>query len=327
MKELFGNYGNIEIKHWNSDRTKLIGIYQIHNTVNNAMLGREIYWTARETTSEPIENMGFTYTVGGLSQSPVMVKTSYGAGGDYYSIWSATYTNSSANTETITLIDLRPSDTTVIYSDSGTQSIALTTGQHIDVTYRHTWTIGNAVNIASSTKATPIKIVTSSPHGFVTDDVVTIANHLTNTDANGTWTITKVDSTSFTLNTSVGTTNAGSATGTATGDQACQTDYLDLMKKYFESPTTTTPISYMRITATEDYNVLTSIFSGGNIDDASVIIQGLPKNSTAGTLTITEVQAGTSGLGTVLTDSSGLSETWSAGETKQILITITWAVT
>src|SRR5262249_18363574 len=71
------------------------------------------------------------------------------------------------------------------------------------------------VNISASTNASPIQITTSSPHVFNTNDIIVIANHLVNTNANGTWTITRVDATNFTLNTSTGN-GVGGATGTAT---------------------------------------------------------------------------------------------------------------
>lgn len=68
-------------------------------------------------------------------------------------------------------------------------------------------------SIASSTNASPIEITTSASHGYSTSDVVTIASHATNTAANGTWTITVVDATKFTLNTTTGN-GVGGATGT-----------------------------------------------------------------------------------------------------------------
>ena len=68
-------------------------------------------------------------------------------------------------------------------------------------------------NIASSTKATPI-VITIVGHGLDTGDNVTIAGHVTNTYANGTWRITKVNDDTFSLDNSYGGTNAGGATGT-----------------------------------------------------------------------------------------------------------------
>ncbi len=72
-----------------------------------------------------------------------------------------------------------------------------------------------AVNIASSTNATPIQITTVTAHGLTTGMQVVVADHLVNTNANGTWTITFVSATQFTLNASVGN-GVGGATGTVT---------------------------------------------------------------------------------------------------------------
>lgn len=66
--------------------------------------------------------------------------------------------------------------------------------------------------IASSTLATPIVVTTSTAHGLATGDTITISGHLTNTAANGTWTVTYVSATTFSLQTSVGN-GAGIATG------------------------------------------------------------------------------------------------------------------
>ena len=65
--------------------------------------------------------------------------------------------------------------------------------------------------IDSSTNATPI-VVTDASHGLVTGDRVTIISHATNTAANGTWTVTKVDANTFSLNGSVGN-GVGGGTG------------------------------------------------------------------------------------------------------------------
>lgn len=75
-----------------------------------------------------------------------------------------------------------------------------------------------AVNIASSTNATPIVVTTATPHLRVDGDVVTIASHLVNTAANGTWKVDVLSSTTFSLIGSIGV-GVGGATGTvqATG--------------------------------------------------------------------------------------------------------------
>jgi len=56
--------------------------------------------------------------------------------------------------------------------------------------------------ITSSTNATPI-VVTAASHWFSTWDRVRINWHATNTAANGTWTVTRVDANSFSLDDSV----------------------------------------------------------------------------------------------------------------------------
>lgn len=63
----------------------------------------------------------------------------------------------------------------------------------------------SALAITSSTFATPIEITTTLAHGLETGMQVVIAGHLTNTAANGTWTIIKIGANTFTLNTSIGT--------------------------------------------------------------------------------------------------------------------------
>lgn len=60
------------------------------------------------------------------------------------------------------------------------------------------YTVNNATNVS------PIQITTSTSNGLVTGQTVTISGVLGNTAANGTWTITRVDATNFTLNGSSG---------------------------------------------------------------------------------------------------------------------------
>jgi hypothetical protein len=76
---------------------------------------------------------------------------------------------------------------------------------------------GTTQNIASSTNATPIQITLSTPLSPVpvAGQVVVITGHTTNTNANGTWEIgTVTSSTVFTLLNSVGN-GVGGASGTA----------------------------------------------------------------------------------------------------------------
>lgn len=63
----------------------------------------------------------------------------------------------------------------------------------------------NPSTIASATTDTPIKITTNPAHGLATGAYVTITGVTQNTAANGTWQITWVSNTEFTLNGSVGT--------------------------------------------------------------------------------------------------------------------------
>lgn len=70
-----------------------------------------------------------------------------------------------------------------------------------------------AVNIASSTNATPIVVTTGAAHNLEDGDIITIASHLVNTSANGVWRIDVLSSTTFSLNDSVGV-GIGGATGT-----------------------------------------------------------------------------------------------------------------
>lgn len=67
------------------------------------------------------------------------------------------------------------------------------------------------VNIASTTNTNPIQVMTSTPHGLFTDGPVTIAAHLVNTNANGTWSVTVTSPTTFTI------PAAGNGVGVATG--------------------------------------------------------------------------------------------------------------
>lgn len=66
--------------------------------------------------------------------------------------------------------------------------------------------------ISAATNATPI-VCTTATHGFSVGDVVTITGALGNTAANGTWVLSAVTGTTFTLTDSVGngtyTANSG----------------------------------------------------------------------------------------------------------------------
>jgi hypothetical protein len=84
-----------------------------------------------------------------------------------------------------------------------------------------TWTGGGrpaAINISSSTNATPIVITTASAHGLVTGDYVSVTGHNTNTNANGVWKVGTVPTgTTFQILQIDGTNTTGNGTGGATG--------------------------------------------------------------------------------------------------------------
>jgi len=78
-----------------------------------------------------------------------------------------------------------------------------------------TWTDGPlkaTQNITSSTNATPI-VVTLTSHGLTTGDTVVVTGHTTNTNANGTWEVNVLTSSTFELTGSVGN-GVGGASGT-----------------------------------------------------------------------------------------------------------------
>lgn len=89
------------------------------------------------------------------------------------------------------------------FGDSATATVAADTDLHA--------ALATAVNIVSSTNATPIA-VTATAHGYTSGDTVTIAGHTVNTNANGTWIITVTGANTFTL-----TGSAGNGVGGATG--------------------------------------------------------------------------------------------------------------
>jgi hypothetical protein len=85
-----------------------------------------------------------------------------------------------------------------------------------------TWTGGGrpaSINIASSTNATPIVITTSSAHGLVTGDYVSVTLHTVNTNARGVWRVgTTPTSTTFQILQIDGTNTTGNGVGGGTGN-------------------------------------------------------------------------------------------------------------
>ncbi|MCK9370222.1 hypothetical protein M0R04_09980 [Candidatus Dojkabacteria bacterium] len=98
----------------------------------------------------------------------------------------------------------------LVVSVNGDIVIQNLNANHANAWKKNFWT---AVDIASSTNATPIEITTNTNHYLETGDTVVVTNHLVNTNANGNWVITKVSATKFTLTGSVGN-GVGGATGT-----------------------------------------------------------------------------------------------------------------
>jgi len=67
------------------------------------------------------------------------------------------------------------------------------------------------LSVTAATNASPIQITTNFPHNFSTGDQVNVTGVVGNTAANGIWTVTVVDSTTFTLDGSTG--NGGYTSG------------------------------------------------------------------------------------------------------------------
>lgn len=83
------------------------------------------------------------------------------------------------------------------------------------------WTGGGrplAVNISSSTNATPIVITTATAHGLTAGKAVSIVGHTTNTNANGVWQVgTVISSTRFEILQQDGSNTTGNGVGGASG--------------------------------------------------------------------------------------------------------------
>jgi hypothetical protein len=75
-----------------------------------------------------------------------------------------------------------------------------------------------AVNIASSTNATPIVVTTSTPHGLSTGDAFMVSGHLVNTNANGIWIAgSSIGASTVQLYRIDGNPSVGNGIGAATG--------------------------------------------------------------------------------------------------------------
>jgi hypothetical protein len=80
--------------------------------------------------------------------------------------------------------------------------------------------IGKGLAIVDATEATPIVVETASAHGLETGNVVTISDVGGLTEANGSWTITKVNATKFSLQTSDGAEHGPYTAGGVVGGGA-----------------------------------------------------------------------------------------------------------
>jgi len=83
-----------------------------------------------------------------------------------------------------------------------------------------TYSVGGktAVNIVSSTNASPIVLTVGSGHGFLAGEPVNVTGHLVNTAANGDWRVRSVAATTITLeNARTAANTTGNGVGAATG--------------------------------------------------------------------------------------------------------------
>ena len=106
-------------------------------------------------------------------------------------------------------------------SSSGTIVGATTTPSSgpLDWSTPQNWTGGKSGVITGATNAMPISI-TSTAHGLLSSDQITITNVAGNTAANGIWNITKIDANTFTL---VGSSGNGTYTSSTGNWAACPT--------------------------------------------------------------------------------------------------------
>ncbi len=131
------------------------------------------------------------------------------------------YVGSIANAATPTMIDALPDSSIVYNSSEGNTNFQLwpvvgvpQSGSLLGVSGSTIACIA-AATVSNATNAAPIVITTAAAHSFIEGQYITIASVTGNTAANGNWTITYIDATSFSLNGSTGNGTYGSG-GTAT---------------------------------------------------------------------------------------------------------------
>lgn len=172
------------------------------------------------------------------------------------------------------------------------------------------------LNIASSTNANPIVVTTSASHGLITGQVVTIAGHLVNTTANGTWAVTVLSPTTFSIPIAGVGVGAGTGTVQPTGLWAAKTGTSAVTVDVASSPL-------------DDYFVQLTVVKGGTIAAAGIALTvsldagrstgGLVQLGTANTLVIPntgitiDFGAGTLVAGDVFQFST-IAPTWASGD-------------
>lgn len=130
------------------------------------------------------------------------------------------------------------------------------------------YTILNAVTpvaITSSTDATPI-VVTATAHGFATGDLVLIYAHATNVAANGIYKVTRLSSSTFSLQDRYSGSNvAGSGAGAGGGTGFCMVAPKIVLAQDFKSCNVT-----ITTTGTATMTLNTAGSNGKLAEDASL---------------------------------------------------------
>jgi len=137
---------------------------------------------------------------------------------------------------------------------TGGDEVRFAESKVVDTGYDATFTLQQAyqaggINLSNATNTSPIQITSLANHGLVTGDWVYVTAVGGNTNANGMWRVTKVDSTNFTLNGSAG--NAAYTSGGA-------------MRKRTGSVITLPPGSVKNISMTGNTGQITYPYNCGN---------------------------------------------------------------
>ena len=167
---------------------------------------------------------------------------------------------------------------------------------------------GGSFTVNAATNATPIKITTTAAHGFRSGMIKKVVNVGGNTAANGTWKVTVVDATNFTLDGSVGNgafTSGGIVLNTDWGGcrvwmSADGTNYKEIgriagparMGKYsaaigvWADPDQITISTVSRTSNVVTVTLSSNVQPGGFVSGGLVIISGVSNSSFNGTFTI-----------------------------------------